>query len=410
MKEIVKQFGNADLSADEKELFKEFISECIKLLKMVCAKGSSFQNLIVNTSNMVETLKMILEQKFRNTLDVELKCFQLIANLCVQNKSSQDKIWTSMSDIIFKKFKSTENSYVNVSSMIIYNLVINESPHIDQKEVVKISLSHYEEFLKNSHKPLPEFVFILMDYMICLNPCILGIYKELEDKELQNFLFYVNDHLEDEASKIIDIALLQHLVLEFKRKSDCILKTVTSYVESINPEIVVSLLDVISIASGQEKYLRVLKEDRSLFLNLGCLLQSLHKIGKAGQNMFAPIQKLEVMVPTTNHSADYEKEISYSFKTKLVKTIANLSYRNKKNQEFAREMDIMLSIFECSNADARNPLIKEWSILAIRNLCEDNDENQEMIRNLTKVGDAENPLLKEFGLDTGTIRIKKPNN
>lgn len=220
-------------------------------------------------------------------------------------------------------------------------------------------------------------------------------------------------------------------MLEFKRKSDCILKTVTSYVESINPEIVVSLLDVISIASGQEKYLRVLKEDRSLFLNLGCLLQSLHKIGKAGQNMFAPIQKLEVMVPTTNHSADYEKEISYSFKTKLVKTIANLSYRNKKNQEFAREMDIMLSIFECSNADARNPcksinsiqslmsllnplffipVIKEWSILAIRNLCEDNDENQEMIRNLTKVGDAENPLLKEFGLDTGTLRIKKPNN
>lgn len=56
------------------------------------------------------------------------------------------------------------------------------------------------------------------------------------------------------------------------------------------------------------------------------------------------------------------------------------------------------------------PVIKEWSILAIRNLCEDNDENQEMIRNLTKVGDAENPLLKEFGLDTGTLRIKKPNN
>lgn len=57
------------------------------------------------------------------------------------------------------------------------------------------------------------------------------------------------------------------------------------------------------------------------------------------------------------------------------------------------------------------PVIKEWSILAIRNLCEDNNENQEMIRNLTKVGDAENPLLKEFGLDTtGTLRIKKPNN
>lgn len=185
------------------------------------------------------------------------------------------------------------------------------------------------------------------------------------------------------------------------------MKTDTTYVDSIEPEVVITLLDIISTATGQDKYMALLKDDRSLFLNLGCLLQALHKIGKASDSIFSPIQKLDALVPTSNVNGDFEKDISYAMKTKLVKSLANLSHRNKRNQELAREMEIMISIFECTTADARNPLIKEWSILAIRNLCEDNPENQEIVRNLTKVGEAENPLLKEMGLETGMLRIGK---
>jgi len=51
-------------------------------------------------------------------------------------------------------------------------------------------------------------------------------------------------------------------------------------------------------------------------------------------------------------------------------------------------------------------VIKEWSILAIRNLCEGNVENQELIASLTKVGDADNSdILKEFNIDLGSMRI-----
>lgn len=70
-------------------------------------------------------------------------------------------------------------------------------------------------------------------------------------------------------------------------------------------------------------------------------------------------------------------------------------------------MEIMQSIFDCTNVDARNPLIKEWGILAIRNLCENNLENQEIVHQLTRVGDAHNPVLNEFGIDDGIFRIKK---
>lgn len=207
--------------------------------------------------------------------------------------------------------------------------------------------------------------------------------------------------------RIIHESLIKALTLEFKQKSDCVLKTVTTYVDSIDPEIVVILLDIISIMSTQEKFLGYLKSDRSLFLNIGCLLQALHKVGKESSNTFTPIQKLDALVPTSEANADFEKEISFTFKSKLVKSIANLSFRNKKNQELAREMEIMQSIFECTNADARNPLIREWSILAIRNLCEENLENQEIVQQLTRIGNVENPVLSEFGIDSGILRINK---
>lgn len=50
-------------------------------------------------------------------------------------------------------------------------------------------------------------------------------------------------------------------------------------------------------------------------------------------------------------------------------------------------------------------VIKEWSILAIRNLCENNMENQQIIRQLTKVGDSNSDTIKEFNLDLGSLRI-----
>lgn len=49
-------------------------------------------------------------------------------------------------------------------------------------------------------------------------------------------------------------------------------------------------------------------------------------------------------------------------------------------------------------------MIREWSILAIRNLCEDNLENQKIIENLNKLGDAKNSIVTKR--KDGTIRIK----
>lgn len=43
-------------------------------------------------------------------------------------------------------------------------------------------------------------------------------------------------------------------------------------------------------------------------------------------------------------------------------------------------------------------VIMQWTILALRNLCEDNPSNQEIIRNSSRIGVVENSVLQEMGV------------
>lgn len=88
------------------------------------------------------------------------------------------------------------------------------------------------------------------------------------------------------------------------------------------------------------------------------LLRQLQTLGKTDRdNIFAPVQSIGEILKVKQGTSELniEQDISYSLKSALVKALANLSYRNKKNQNLAREMDIMAAILDCANLDARNP-------------------------------------------------------
>ncbi|OAD58114.1 Ataxin-10, partial [Eufriesea mexicana] len=61
-------------------------------------------------------------------------------------------------------------------------------------------------------------------------------------------------------------------------------------------------------------------------------------------------------------------------------------------------LDVIPLLLDCCNIDARNLLIMQWTILALRNLCEDNPANQEIIRNCSRVGVVESSVLQEMGI------------
>lgn len=85
--------------------------------------------------------------------------------------------------------------------MIIHNMLINNVPQVDSLQVVNISLRHYASFLKDSTKSLPDFVHILLDFIICSSGETLEIYKQLEPDNQRTFLYYVHDHVENDSNE-----------------------------------------------------------------------------------------------------------------------------------------------------------------------------------------------------------------
>ena len=56
-------------------------------------------------------------------------------------------------------------------------------------------------------------------------------------------------------------------------------------------------------------------------------------------------------------------------------------------------------ILDCSPMDITNPIITQWVVFAIRNLCEDNLENQAIIGAMEKKGAMDKSALRDLGID-----------
>eukprot|EP00056_Hartaetosiga_gracilis_P013574 m.226030 g.226030 ORF g.226030 m.226030 type:complete len:593 (-) comp13863_c4_seq2:114-1892(-) len=69
----------------------------------------------------------------------------------------------------------------------------------------------------------------------------------------------------------------------------------------------------------------------------------------------------------------------------LVRLVANICFRCKKNQDLFRELEGFPHVLERFLHDDNNPFIREWSIVAVRNLCEGNKENQDYIKGTESV-------------------------
>lgn len=101
----------------------------------------------------------------------------------------------------------------------------------------------------------------------------------------------------------------------------------------MEPTEIVLQIDLIANASSQSVYLWIFSYDNALFLNVGCLLSSIHKLGKNSENIFTPLQRLEDVAPNSKSASDIEHIISYQIKSQLVRIIGNMSYKNKKMQD-----------------------------------------------------------------------------
>ncbi|KAG7259832.1 hypothetical protein CRUP_006964 [Coryphaenoides rupestris] len=138
---------------------------------------------------------------------------------------------------------------------------------------------------------------------------------------------------------------------------------------------VIGLLDVLcEMTSGLEQFMFLQDHAGLLEATVG-LLQEIHAVGKASKNVFSSSQNFS----SCPGKDDDPSSPSVSFKAHLIRLIGNLCHRHPGNQN--------------------QVLISQWAIFAIRNLLEQNRENQELVGAMDRRGNADYSALAALGLD-----------
>uniref|UniRef100_A0A1B0G4D8 Ataxin-10 n=1 Tax=Glossina morsitans morsitans TaxID=37546 RepID=A0A1B0G4D8_GLOMM len=388
----------------------------LKTLRNLCACGADCQIEIIGDKNLQEYLRLLLfsEEELKSDNDfykrLQLMAWQLMANSVVNNKKTQELLWQLYGDDILQQCNNKRQPLdpsTDIRLMIIYNIL--KLPLAEKGKILKACVAIWQNMIEQKCSLPIEFLhFIFEDFLVMDARSTVRFYSQMAVEERLSFLDYLHNYLkQDSPNGLVHSFLLQDISKQFKMKSDCLLRVSSiQEVDNIKPREVYNLLKCIASASGSENYAEFYSVDHSLFLNISSLLRALVILSKERSNdLYKPLNKLEEVAPSSKVSRDYQCEITYELKTLLVRCIANLLYKNSINQTYCRDTQLMPVLLECTNMDARNPLIKEWSVLAIRNACLGCPEIQQIIANLTQKGPASNDILKELNLEMGSLRI-----
>lgn len=267
-----------------------------------------------------------------------LVSLQVLANLIINNAANQQIVWGHFNQFLMTYLQQADYPHKDICRMIIHNIYCIGGLIQDKgRDFLKILLQNLEGVVQNVNGTIPEFLQIFLEHFVTKQKRITPMYMTLSSDERILLLNFIADFIKEGQSNdslAVTTELLQCIAKEFKKKSDCILKTESTYLNRIEPKEVMALLEVISQASGDKSYGEVFAADGSLFLNIGCLLRNVQALGKNGENIFSPIQKLEQIAPSAaTGNPGIETDVSYSLKTMLVRAVGNLAYRNAKNQE-----------------------------------------------------------------------------
>ena len=74
-------------------------------------------------------------------------------------------------------------------------------------------------------------------------------------------------------------------------------------------------------------------------------------------------------------------------------------YKNKLFQDLIRDKEGINPLLNATVIDNQNPYIIQWAIFAIRNLCEENLQNQEYIKKIEKQGLAPNDFSESCNIN-----------
>ncbi|CAH0591430.1 unnamed protein product [Chrysodeixis includens] len=275
--------------------------QCLRLVRSCAAAGTKMQTYISKELSILDSMLILateyqhpsvdfinedLQKKFESCMTVLM---QTLGNLVVNNPFNQIMIWNKFDANILNSFVGSNDKIATAAAMIVYNILLGQ-PNVLPDDVTLLNSLAYMYSNGNT-----EYPHLIIEYLIGVeNTYIEKLYSKLEPECRMLVLNLAYNILMSTESQDINVSVnfVKFMAHEFKSKSDCILKTVDKYVNSIEPQEVVFLLEIIATASSMDTYMDCLQTDSSLFINCAFLLRAIHKLGKESSNFFSSLNKL----------------------------------------------------------------------------------------------------------------------
>ncbi|PSN51316.1 hypothetical protein C0J52_15777 [Blattella germanica] len=369
-----------ELSTGLKNSVPEIIgifTEVFRALRNSCVNQPKNQKTIVENTAAVQNTCIILKWLISlSSTQENIVCLrvgtQFLGNLVVNNNETQPVIWNKCSNILLDLMKYEDDKIANYSSMVIYNILLG-CPDIttaveDYKEMLEILIEHA---MKDS-----EFALFTVEMLLSRPDYLPKVYLKITPTHRLFLLDSMHSMITSESKTSIPLSSLMFLTERFKSQADCILKTCTKFVESLEPAEVSKMLQLLASACAEPSYQPELQKDKALLITCSSkeiyhlclrfyrpstlphklLLRSVHCLGKAGENNFSVIQKMADLSITSQNS-DITEHPAFGFKSCLVQMLGNLCWKHLENQNQVRELDCISVLLDCCNIDARNPCI-----------------------------------------------------
>ncbi|KAJ9591935.1 hypothetical protein L9F63_001537 [Diploptera punctata] len=392
---------NAVLEVSIKELKTDdvevtvLVTEVFRALRNSCVGESANQILIINmpvVDNTCDIVKFLLKSNNEDSVLCLRIAVQFLGNLIVSNAQTQRAVWNKCCKLLLNLVKHEDNKVANYSCMVIYNILLgcpDITPAVEDSQLLEILI----QLAENDS----EFALFTVELLLSRPGYVCEMYRKVDVKHRLFLLDCIYSMITSSSKTSVPTCAITFLANEFKTHSDCILKTCSTYVDKLEPAEVSKLLQLLASACADSTHQVQLQNDKSLLINCAVLLKNIHSLGKSGENNFSVIQKMSDLSIATQDT-DIVDHPAFGFKSSLIQMLANLCWKHLDNQNEIRELDCISVLLDCCNIDARNPLIIQWVVFAMRNLCENNLANQAVVAGMTMQGVVDSSVLLEMGL------------
>ncbi|TNM91408.1 hypothetical protein fugu_019788 [Takifugu bimaculatus] len=388
----------------------QLTAECFRCQRNACVQNTRNQDVIRRLGFINISLKLV-KQLLSASMDSRyepLRCgIQFLGNVAAGNQMSKDDVWQLVRPNLFLQLLNVDDvKTVDYASMVLHTCLDEAKvEELSQSQNIQVALRVME--LCKTHDDL-DWTFLIAIQHFFKSPALMErMYCEMCHKDRVSLLELVLAQIEMSGSDECGVSpgVARFLADCFQNSCGAVLKLSTDACASDDEEAltVITLLNVLcEMTSGSRQFL-FLQDRPELLAATVELLEQVHAVGKVRKNVFSSEQNFS----STGDSSDSPV---IGFKARLIRLIGNLCHKNPNNQNKVRELDGLPLILDNCNIDSNNPFICQWAVFAIRNLLEENAQNQELVASLEREGPVDYSALRELGFQVeerdGSLLLK----